>query len=107
MVDRSEEITVFLTNLFVEKRETFQEVITEVNKTIKNILKLDYQYTYDDFCKDYLEIFISFFERHPNVDFMDMSMVSFYTNIILSEILLKLKIKSGYNEEGKVDENAD
>jgi len=93
MVDKTEEITEFLTSIFVDKRDIFKTMIVEVNKTIKDIMKIDFQYTYDTFCKDYLEIYVSFFQRHPDVDYMDMGMVSFYTNIILGELFLKLKIK--------------
>jgi len=102
--DRTDEITDFLTEIFVEKRDIFKKMILEVNKTIKDSMKLDFQYTYDTFCADYLEIFVSFFQRHPEVDYMDMNMVSFYTNIILGEIFLKLKIKysKNGNETGNV-----
>jgi hypothetical protein len=102
--DRTDEITEFLTEIFVEKRDTFKKMILEVNKIIKDSMKLDFQYTYDTFCNDYLEVFVSFFQRHIEVDYMDMNMVSFYTNIILGEILLKIKIKYSKNgtETGNV-----
>jgi hypothetical protein len=102
--DRTDEIIEFLTEIFVEKRDIFKKMILEVNKIIKDSMKLDFQYTYDTFCTDYLEVFVSFFQRHPEVDYMDMNMVSFYTNIILGEIFLKLKIKypKNGNEAGNV-----
>lgn len=104
MVDNSGEIKVFLTSIFVEKRDIFKKMIVEVNNILKNSMKLDFQYNYDNFCTDYMEIFISFFKRHPDVDYMDMNMVSFYTNIILGELFLKLKIKYSNNEGRNVDD---
>lgn len=101
MIDRNEEIKEFLTSLFVEKRDVFKKMIIEVNSTIKDIMKLDFQYNYDSFCSDYMTIYLSFFKRHPEVDYLDMSMVTFYTNIILGELFLKIKIK--YADNGHVE----
>lgn len=107
MVDKTEEIIEFLTDIFVEKRTIFKNMIVEVNKTIKDSMKLDYQYTYDEFCADYLEIYVAFFKRHPDVDYMDMKMVSFYTNIILGELFLKLKIKYQKNDGNEIGNAGD
>ena len=104
MIDNSEEIKIFLTFIFVEKRDIFKKMIVEVNNILKNSMKLDFQYNYDNFCTDYMEIFISFFKRHPDVNYMDMNMVSFYTNIILGELFLKLKIKYSDNEGKNVND---
>ena len=99
MINQSEEeYRKFLTTIFVEKRDIFKKMIIEVNKALKDSMKLDFQYNYDDFCTDYMSIFISFFKRHPDVNYLDMSMVTYYTNIILGELFLKLKIKYSNNE---------
>jgi hypothetical protein len=106
--ERSQEIREFLTSLFVDKRSTFKQMVVEINRTLKEIIKIDYQYTYDDFCSDYLNLFVSFFERNPEVDYMDLELVSQYTNIILGELFIKLKIKySGNGNEGKDSEQSD
>jgi hypothetical protein len=76
-------------------------MILELNETLKES-KIDYQYSYDDFCHDFLEINKEFFKRHPEVDYTDTNMIFFYTNIIIGELLLKLK--TNYNKnDGSMD----
>jgi len=94
MGERDEEITKFLSEIFVEKRGIFQQMVSVVNLTLQDTLKIEYQYSYDEFCSAYLKNFLLFFERHPDVDFLDNTMVSFYTNIILGELLLEIKTKT-------------
>lgn len=90
-----EEIDEFLISLFVEKKELFTGLITEINRNIRETLKLEFQYDYDTFCQEYLKLTKDFFKRHPEVNYTDMSMVSFYTNIIIGELFLKIKMKYG------------
>ena len=89
-----EELTDFIISLFVEKKDAFDKILNEINQSFSQIK--DYEYNYDDFCKDYLRITIDFFKNHPDVDYNDMSIVSFYTNIIIGELFLELRTK--YNK---------
>lgn len=95
-------IEEFLISLFVERRELFTGLLNEINKNINEIMKIDFRYDYDSFCKEYLNLTKEFFKRHPEVDFRDLSMISFYTNIIIGELFLKIKMNYGEND-GKIN----
>jgi hypothetical protein len=99
MLEQNEidEIAGFIISLFVEKKELFDKILNEINQSFSQIK--NYHYDYDDFCKDYLRITIKFFKNHPDVDYNDMSIVSFYTNIIIGELFLELRTKYKNNDE--------
>jgi len=86
-----DEIGEFFISLFVEKKELFSNMIQEINKGF-NDAKIKFQYDYDGFCKDYLRLLKQFFKNHPDVDYKDLNMIYFYTNIIIGEIFLDKKI---------------
>ena len=71
----------------------FETKETVTISEIKDILKIDYQYDYNSFCQEYLKLTKDFFKRHPEVDYTDLNMVNFYTNIIVGELFLKIKTK--------------
>jgi len=95
------EINDFLVSIIVERKDLLNTIIVEMNNTIKNTLKIDFQYNYDEFCHDYLIAVREFFERHPDVDYTDINMVNFYTNIIINELFVKIKMKYGKNDRTK------
>lgn len=97
-MNKQTEISEFFISLFVEEKELFIPIILEINKNIKD-LKMDFQYDYDTFCKDFLTLIIDFFKRHPDVDFSDLNTIGYYINIIIGELFLNLKIKHN-NEKG-------
>jgi hypothetical protein len=93
-----DEINDFLVTLFVEKKEMFDKILNELNLTLSETFKSDTLYKYDEFCEDYLRLTKDFFKRHPEVDYNDLNMVSFYTNIIIGELFLNLKTKYEKND---------
>jgi len=99
--NKIEQINDFLVSIIVERKDLLNRIIEEMNNTIRDTLKINFQYTYDDFCKDYLSTAKDFFERHPDVDYTDMNMVNFYTNIIINELFVKIKMKYGKNDGTK------
>lgn len=96
----------FLISLFVERRELFIGLLNEINRNINEIMKIDFKYDYDSFCREYLNLTKEFFQRHPEVDYRDLSMITFYTNIIIGELFLKIKMKYGDND-GRTDNGED
>jgi hypothetical protein len=100
-MDKYTEISDFFISLFVEKRELFTPAILEINKNIKDILKVNYQYDYDSFCNDFLTLIIDFFKRHPDLDYSDINTLGYYINIIIGELFLNIKIKHG--NEKRID----
>jgi hypothetical protein len=98
---KNTEIDKFLISLFVEKKQLFSNLIDEINRNIKEVFNINFQYDYDSFCHEYLKLTKDFFRRHPEVDYTDLNMVNFYTNIIIGELFSKIKMKYGSDDGTK------
>lgn len=84
--------------LFVERYDTFKESVVLINEALK-IIKIDYQFTYNEFCSEYIEECMNYMDKHPNIDMMDPKQLYFYTLPIIISLLEKTKIKYGINNE--------
>lgn len=78
------------TELFVERYDTFKESVVLINEALK-MLKINYQYSYDEFCSEYVEQCLLYMDKHPNIDMMDAKQLYFYTLPIIISLLVKAK----------------
>lgn len=96
---RKEELIEKLSEIFVNKYNSFKESIEKINIVFKEH-NIQYQYTYNDFCREYIERCIEYMDNNPNIDLNDNNGEYFliYTDITTSMILDKEKY---YNENDK------
>jgi len=94
--ERKKEFKERITNeLFVERYDSFKESISLINLALSNY-NINYQYTYDQFCSDYIDECIDYMDKHPNVDMMDAKQLYFYTLPIIISIIDKAKNNHGF-----------
>jgi len=92
---RKKEFKDRLTNeLFIERYDSFKESIILINMALESF-RIDYQYTYDQFCIDYTNECMEYMDNHPDVDMMDPTQLYFYTLPIVMSIVEKAKNKYG------------
>jgi hypothetical protein len=97
--ERKKEFKERLTNeLFIERYDTFKQSISLINMALENF-RVNYQYTYDQFCIDFTNESMEYMDKHPEVDMMDPMQLYFYTLPIVMSIIDKAKNKYGIKNE--------
>lgn len=97
--DRKKEFKDRLINeLFVERYDTFKESVTLINEAL-TVLKIDYKYSYDEFCTDYVEECMIYMDENPKVDMMDQNQLYFYALPIIISMIDKIKNKHGFKTD--------
>ena len=89
--EKKEEVKRRLENyLFVDKYDIFKKTIDQLNEFFK-LAKIDYQYTYDEFCKELTEEFMKNLTNNPDIDIDDLYQISKLSIEVVSS-LIKRKI---------------
>ena len=88
--DRKREIRELLVNnLFVERYESFKESVDLINKAFESF-ELDFRYSYNNFCDDFLKECMSFMDNHSDIDIRDPKKMYVYTPIIVMHMITKV-----------------
>jgi hypothetical protein len=69
MSERKNILKNALINSFVDDYKSYRDIVDAINKNLTE-LNIDYQYTYDEFCTDFLD------ETLKNIDKMDLSKIN-------------------------------
>jgi len=96
--ERKKDIKEKLFNdLFVERYDTFKNSVILINKVFESF-NINYQYTYNTFCKDFAEEIMEFMDQNPNVDISEYDKIFVFTPIILMSLINKIKDEHGFKE---------
>jgi hypothetical protein len=84
--------------LYVERYSTFRESVELINAALDSF-GINYQYTYNVFCKDFTSECLNYIDKHPNVDMTDPRQMMTYTFPIVMSIVENVKNKYGLIDE--------
>jgi len=87
-----------INDLFIERYDTFKESITLINMALENF-KMNYQYTYDGFCNDYINECMEYMDKYPTLDMMNPRQISLLTLPLILSIINKIKNKYGFKND--------
>jgi len=83
-----------INELFVERHSTFKESVELINMALSEF-KINYQYSYDDFCTDYLKECLNYMDVNPDVDMMNPNQLATHTLPIVLSIVDRIKNEYG------------
>jgi len=95
-MNKKEEISKYLSDIFVNDYEYFSDVIIRINKIFKKY-NINYQYDYNTYCKDYIKKCHEMIDNEPNIDFINTNNYLLYT-IVTSSIVDDIRKNININE---------
>jgi len=78
--------------LYVDRYNTFKESVELIN-TALDIFKIDYHFTYNDFCSEFTNECLNYIDEHPTVDMLDTRQMMVYAFPIIMSIINNAKNK--------------
>ena len=80
--------------LYVDRYSTFKECVDLINGAL-DTFKINYNYTYNEFCAEFTEECLNYMDTHPNADMNDTRQMMIYIFPMIMSMLEKSKNKYG------------